>query len=117
MKTSEFKTIFLLFFTGFLLLDMYMIISYSDHAAEKLGWGKIAGAFLIQIFTILIAVIGIVRKISSLRKEKLDDPIVLAYRHYVPMTALGVLIVGTILSINLLHLGILCPSEGALLHK
>lgn len=109
---NSIPTILIVFATGFCLIDVCLVLSYGGQAADEIGWGWIAAGLCVQFAAAFVGAIGIVSKIGLLRRG-LDKEPVASYRRYIPVTTLGVALAGLALSIDLLHIGIVCP-EGSL---
>jgi hypothetical protein len=110
MKLGNTKALSVICAAPILLLDSYLIISYSKDAADSIGWWKIAGAAFIQVVVFLVGVIGVARKISLVRQGQFKEP-VHSYRNYIPVVVLGLIVAGLALSATLLQIGIVCPDN------
>ncbi|WLI89487.1 hypothetical protein Q4S45_22800 [Massilia sp. R2A-15] len=104
------KTLSVIFATAIVPLDSFLIISYSQEAADSIGWWTIAGAAFTQVVVFLVGVIGVARKISLIRQGQFKEP-GHSYGNYIPVVVLGFVVAGLGLSATLLQIGIVCPNS------
>lgn len=111
MKRNKLIMFSLIFAAAICMLDVYLIVTYSENAAAEVGWLKIIGAGAVQIAVFLVCLIWLAMKNSSARASDDIEPLH-SYRNYVPAAVFGFALAGLGLSVNLLHIGIVCPTEG-----
>lgn len=89
-----------------LIADCILTFIASQDAAASIAWGRIAVAIAIQLLVIPMFVGGLVLQSEAHSRNGATDA---SYRARFPVTLIGIVLVLTALSLDLLYTAIVCP--------
>lgn len=99
-----------LFASALCIIDTYFVFALSHNAAPLIGWGKVAIAISIQI-VLLVSVTIWARTKRKRTSEVSGVKIKLGFPDNFSILLAGLVCAGLTLSLSLLHIAIVCPSE------
>ncbi len=109
MNRSKLKALLLGATAALVIADGVLVALVAKDAAFSIAWGRIVGAIALQVVVLAILAAWLVLRPAV---PSLHDESPASYRRQIPVTLIGVVLVATALSLDLLYTGIVCPQSG-----